>query len=623
MSGTRIDPVPTRITASWRVMHIPELFAMIATHLEREMVDLVALSTVSTHIRLLTLPHMVRYLDVRVTRSDKICRFFEVNPTLIDHVDFLRIRQDDAYTKLRHRPRCEPTQHPVFKSPIQGKWNDVGKLLLLIEKRRKTPLPRIDLSMVATDSPYVNSNFRKLPKLRSRVCALRIMVDLDLSKYAALGDEHFKWMGMIGTYGPAWDAFPLVIEALSSSSLVHFEFDNSTFLNFDDGTCRVMPPSPQVWSSIIKHLARHVRELSIAFCLRDPFETGYQDVMGSDWPLLRKARIHYTNSDEGAEHPFINRFLASHAMNLESLSLDLTRNGPLNFGITFPSLRTLSLPRDMSYFSGAARASILSDFGDRHCFLIRDWSLVGTKLPEARSFIDHASRQSMLSQLRVLRASKEVAEHYVRSGATPAHLQLDAMKELDSLQLWRWLNAKALRKAAEAITCLDIELSAESLRDLNVQLGHVFSSAHFPNLQELVLCSTLKVFDVKHNAPEVAAEQLRQTLTALRSARRLRALRIEHTGAVYFRPGQDLSAVVSKCPQALEYVSWHVPSRNVTQYFRVVRKKSKAERLQRLPPSFRVKIRAEDGVWEQESDLRRAAVLFDHSGGGRPELRLS
>ncbi|KAE8227520.1 hypothetical protein CF319_g15 [Tilletia indica] len=626
MPGRRIDPVPTRITASWRVMHIPELFAMIAIHLEREMVDLVALSTVSKHVRLLTLPHMVRYLDVRVTRSDEICRFFDAaHPSLVNSIEFIRIREDDIYEKFRHRPHSKRTKYPVPRFPVHWKWGEVGHLLHLIENRRKTPLPRIDVSIGASDLAFLKPNLDRSPKLMKRVCALRILVDIDGSDHALYPTESHLWAALIDAFGTSWDFFPAVIQDLSSPNLVLFEMDNSVYRPFPGHSILPIGPAAEHWSVVVRHLARHVKELSVAFCYADIDLTGYQSVLSAAWPKLRKAEIKFSSIRLETEHIHINQFLVTNGARLERLGLDLLKNGPVGFDNIFPKLQTLSLPRSVFEYEGDRWPGRRSTFGLRHSHSVRDWSLSGCMVSEVKPLIEHPLRASMFEQMRVLRASKEVAEHFIRAGARPAHLQLDAAKELDSLQFWRWINSKGLRKAAETITCLDIEISNESLSDLNLQLGHVFASNHFPNLQELVLCSTSPVPGGQDISPDVAAAELRRTLIALRSARKLRALRIEHMGAVWLPPDRRSSLMtISKCPPALEYVSWHVHLRNSTQYFRVVRKQGKeSNQLQHLPPSFRVKIRAEDGVWEQESDLRRAAVLFDHSGRGRPELILS
>ncbi|CAD6911303.1 unnamed protein product, partial [Tilletia caries] len=506
--------VPT-VTNAWRVMHIPELFALIATYLEREMVDLVALSTVSKHIRRLTLPHMVRYLDIRIQRSDQICRFFEANPgpALIEKIEFVRIREDDVYDKFRYRSHSRRSRQPVPPFPIYWKWGEVGSLLSLIEKRSKTPLPRIDISVAASDIAFMKSNLERTPNLMSRICALRMIVDIDATDSFVYASEAEMMAAVTNAFGMSWDTFPSLIQSISSPNLVVFEFDNTVHRPFPSSAYAAVAgiaPPREIWSDIVQHLAKHVRELSVGFCLFDIDHAGYTEVMLASWPRLRSARIKFAGSHDSAEWVEILSFLTVHGARLEDLAIENNQNGPVGFNHTFRRLQSISLSRDVfKCYRDADRASRQAAFAERHSHSIREWSLSGNTLADARTLLDQPSRASLLGQIRVLRASKEVAEHYIRAGARPRHLQLDAAKDLDSLQLWRWLNSKGLRKAAEAITCLDIEVSSESLADLNLQLGHVFSSDHFPNLQELILCSTCEVPQVPAITPAAAAAQLR------------------------------------------------------------------------------------------------------------------
>ncbi|KAK0567312.1 hypothetical protein OC844_000290 [Tilletia horrida] len=620
-------------SAALRVLLMPELVFEILRHLERDTADLLTLSTVCRQYRALVLPFLVRFLDVPLTRADSFRAFLETAPpAVVDSVEFLRIREDEARTKFHHRKHSAPTAHEAPADPTFWKWEDeLSKVLPLIEQRRRQPLPLVDLSMSLSDATYVRAIFSRTPKLQKRICALRVLVDIDETDYEVYESAAEVWLAVQSTASLCWDLLAETVQSIASDHLVTFELDNSaTYGDGEDGFEMAMSLSAPdaFWRYLAAHLPATVQDLSLIVSEKDidtAFDLGgYRDFLGKDWPALRKMHISFprisapegpeANEVLGLEGPEVFGLLRRTGETIESVSINLPefrRTSRSDFRA--PKLRSIAGKWYIQPEGGQE-----SLFGQGRAVRITEWDLSELPLADAKKYLFKPVQASLLANMRVLRASIEVAEHYLQAGARPAHIQLAAGKDLASLRLESWLAADA-KAAAAAVTCLDLEVEAQTLAEMTPALGATFSASHFPKLQELNICSTAAVTET--SASDGPATQLHSVLSALQSSSALRAIRIEHMGAALFPPGH-LEHLVEQCPPALEYVSWHVPTRNVTQYYRVVWADGRVRRLQRLSPSFRVKVRA-DGVWEQPTELRRGAVLFDHARDGPPALVLS
>jgi len=611
------------MAASNLAMSTAELFSAFVCHLDRDVPTLIALSSVSKRTRALTLPHLVRHLDVCVSKANLLQRFLEsVPPPLLDEIEYVRVREDEVYTRFQYRPHSEPTAHVLPEDPTFWKWEKhVLKLLLLISRRSKKPLPRLDMSIAFSDMTYVNQILRENSGMP--VSAFRLLVDLDRADYED-GRYEFdedKWVAMRETFFLNWSIARGVIKRVAKPDLKTFSFDNSGTVNFGDNVVRSLRVPPEAWTLMAGTLRdrAHLKDLNFAFSRVDVLTEETEGIFFRGWDHLRKLRVHFPNSRDEHEAFSVHVLLWAETQ-LEDVSIVFDKDsGQLSYEYRFPNLRAFQVPRNLVVSAEELNLDLVPKFGAAH-LTMQDWNLAGVPFVHARHFFDHEKRKELLAAMRIIRGSVAVVKHVIQGGGKPAHLQFDPVPDIDALRFWQWLTCKAARKAAEAITCLDIELDEEPLADLIPQLGHFFSLDAFPKLQELILCTTTPCKSAV--SVEESLAQLRSILLALRPARSLRALRIEHMGAAYFPPGDLDKTILSKCPSHLEYISWHVPTRNTAQYYRVVRaSKGVVLRYQRLPPSFRVRI-DQDGVWQQEPDLRRAAVLLDHTGEGKPSLRL-
>ncbi|KAK0548720.1 hypothetical protein OC845_003433 [Tilletia horrida] len=224
----------------------------------------------------------------------------------------------------------------------------------------------------------------------------------------------------------------------------------------------------------------------------------------------------------------------------------------------------------------------------------------------------------VLPNLRILRARPRTAAALVEGRNAPrlSCIEFSPVQTQSELMLDEWILPHS--EATRHITCLDIELDQEEVLDAVNELHGVFNAERFPSLVELSLCSTGTLEDDDHCA--TGNQHLRLTLERLRLLPSLRALRIE---AMHLQPFPVQGPQVldrAEAPPNLEYLTWHAPRFNCTQYFRAVRvphertlrRPRDVLKMQRLPASFRAHI-SEDGEWVQPGRLRQNNILFDHT----------
>ncbi|KAE8266250.1 hypothetical protein A4X09_0g6095 [Tilletia walkeri] len=163
------------------------------------------------------------------------------------------------------------------------------------------------------------------------------------------------------------------------------------------------------------------------------------------------------------------------------------------------------------------------------------------------------------------------------------------------------------------------------------QLQELLSTGTLPSLIELIVLA--KESREKNSSDPVAC--LEKVLEGLRrmNLSKLKALRVRYGETKQLPSDEELERIPFGFPPALAYLAFCSSNAETAQYYRILRAPPsspaaattttgrKLPRMQRLPPSFRLKVNAEDGTWEASGELRREHSLFDHSGD-EPRLKM-
>ncbi|KAK0567453.1 hypothetical protein OC844_000251 [Tilletia horrida] len=247
--------------------------------------------------------------------------------------------------------------------------------------------------------------------------------------------------------------------------------------------------------------------------------------------------------------------------------------------------------------------------------------------------------------IRILRAQASTIRTFLDRGAQLRHIQVMRCNRLWSQN--EPVTAVTLlgRKARPSVTCLDLQLEhADMDGQLERTMAKLVGSRQLPNLVELLLdikppaetglrrtaaaASSSSSSFASHRKVETSEESAGHLAALLdvlstNASSKLRALRIQYDFA-WPLPLDDahLSGMLGPVPPALEYLTWHAPLANRTQYYRVSRTGGDGSvRLQGLPAAFRLVVDPQTGIWTQPSEIRHDFPLFDHVTEGEPRLK--
>ncbi|KAK0562776.1 hypothetical protein OC844_002546 [Tilletia horrida] len=602
-----------RTDASTRVWRMPELVLLIASYLERERVDLATLSTVSRQMRAMTLPVLVRVLDIPLSRMEEYERLLGAHPELAPHIRFVRVCDDKTVATHRARPHrrlgLEPEaeddrqddEADTDEKQSQRRWTQLGNM---VAGRAPWSKARFDI-MAGIRSVSALATWLTAPALRGRVVALRIIADHAGEPFGNTEEEELE--GHIEERIQRWAQLASIISSLSTpaegpdaSGLLALQIENYTLESLGDlmGIAHLFnrwvsePPS--------------VRAFSVH--LEKDSEAGlYDDIFAAAWPRLRRFFFSVAPDVDALPLPLhtpdleADSFLDRHTK-LEELSI----NAP--DGVALITARQ-DPPRCRKISFHNWRADAAAAF-----LKLQGQDVVDLEIP---TFREHGrvfyllNADTTLSRLRILRASSMSAALLVTRGHVHelTHVEIKLVTDWSQLMLDQWLPRTS--PAARAITCLDIELSQEGLDDILNPLARALQDSGLPSLVELALCSTLYDSNAEPATEEDGTALIQAILASCYGAPRLRTVRMEHMRAIPFSLSTPIELQLDKVPAALEYVMWHATASNVTQHFRVLRTPSNV-RLQRIPASFCAQI-SKDGEWVQPANLRQANIIFDHT----------
>ncbi|KAE8218635.1 hypothetical protein CF319_g7528 [Tilletia indica] len=595
-----------------RVCRTAEVLALILANLKRDRVDLIEASLVSKHFRAVAAPLLFHEMSIALSKVPQVVEVFRHRRSrgLLQHVKFLRIWDDYAHTHFRFEEHSNPILsdteswrfgYPLDYRPERDKFDprwsrQVCEFFDIFTISRTQPLPLLDLSLGALSSLALHSVFNEVPEFAERVTALRVLSD---GFDRAVDYDGSPWKN---TNMDEWESLGLLIQTItaaqsraSSSALKTFSLESYDLRSLDR---RHIPHS--TWQIFQRVLPSHIEELCLFLAGRDREHKTYLPLLQAKWPQLRRFWLKTTKPDLEWDGwlESVEGFLEHHPL-LEEIYIEAPNN-----------VSSLALTQTFSILKRAIVKS--SDFDTIGRFLIRHPKLVEFGLnniveqgPGAtRCLVDLADQ---LPRLQSFRGEALQSEGFIYSHLPISHFQFMPERLLAHLKFQQRWSSDAGPGTSDRVTCINIKVDEESMGDIVAQLGHFCHSTTYPNLTEVVICST---FDEVGEAEETATKsisRLRQVLLALDSAKKLRALHVEYTQAHPLPLDVEVDGEIFSHPPALEYISWHAPEYNSTQYYRVHNYCMRS-----LPASSRLRV-DERGVWNQSSDLERAKVLLDHS----------
>ncbi|KAE8220186.1 hypothetical protein CF319_g6249 [Tilletia indica] len=610
--GAQVTGPPTK-KASEQFFATSELLFLLCSCLKVERIDLLALSKVSKKLRAVALQVLVHEFSIPLSRTREALVLLRRNPGLVEGIRFLRIWDDD----IDRGTLCDRNRN----------WRSLGGLLAIVERRSSWPLPHVDLTLNPVDLSRLLQELSAVPLVLERVAALRVVTGrsgrssaLWLSPpHPAISPERHQ------TVHALWSITSLICYAqdVNDSNILrrlHLELWESSQDDDDAFLC-------SRWSRFTERVAPNLTDLTFLFS-QDFYATfGCEMLLNADWMSLRRLEVIGVDSIEEGEDEDASDALGESLKRfsqldnqIEDLSLCLSCPQTSTMGWlegTFPRLKKCS------FILHGDDTQALTSFLLRHPD-IRELMLHG---PEIDATLLQG-RDAPFSSLRVFGGSKEAANVLLRYGAKLQHLQLDGLWHLSSPRL----PALLLRdqESADRITCLDVQLSSRRSNAL-FQLQELLRAGAFPSLIELLVPAN-ESRDPTSSDPVAYLEKALEGLTRTNLSK-LKALRVRYSEKKQLPSDKELERIPFAFPPALAYLAFCPSNAETAQYYRILRAPPnspaaattttgrKLPRMQRLPPSFRLKVNAEDGTWEASGELRREHSLFDHSGD-EPRLKM-
>ncbi|KAK0532131.1 hypothetical protein OC835_003432 [Tilletia horrida] len=618
-----------------RALQVPEILRDIFTYHAREQVDLVQLSTVNKQFRSVALPLLVRHLEVPLSRAHQYALLFEANPTLCRFVRSVRLFDDEA--ELRHRarehskprflpePQSRQSEYTAFRSRANqqtrentdDRWLNAEDLVNALWDDSPKQFPPFDITFGIRSVFSVHRFLIDCFPEVGFIAALRVLADHDQRPQIAA--HHDDWSAYQHHCNERWSKLKDTLRDLSamrgldeSSLLPLLQIEDWSEPNVNN----LEQIGMELWETATAAIGPKAETFNVHIDSGMLYGAELEAILDGHWPHLRSFKLQSLVEGEGMmgieDDMDVDQFLKRHSQ-LEEIYID----APAFYVSTeldhdFPKLTKLYISR--------ADSEKLADFIDRHAETLVD---LGVPVNfDVRHIVTRL--RPKFPKLRILRASNRVISSLVSSGLAPAltHLEFEPVPMLASNLLF-WASQA---NAAKRITCLDLEIVDEDIHEVATQLGKQLEARHYTQLAELSICCTKASRDEALQSERGASEMLAYVFRHLKSATALRALRIERTISRPFSPAtQLLSFPNSEIPPSLQYLSWHSPDFNKTQYFRVVPVQDgtpagspELSCLQLLPARFRANVTSR-GEWVQPPNLRHANVLFDHTRSP-PEL---
>ncbi|KAE8233234.1 hypothetical protein CF326_g1734 [Tilletia indica] len=624
-------------SAAEKVWRTAELATQILSYLVRERIDLIVCSTVSKYFRALSLPLLVHALDVHLPNAPRTCYFFETNPKMGKFIKYIRI-WDDKQDCRDPNTETNGSVH-VYDSDEERdpKWMEIAHLFdLILKSRTKEQLPLVDITIGAASISALSAMLQRHEQATRRIVALRIVPSSALHHLRVYHDNSEQTLKVAELMTMRWRQLGLLLTDMCKTSananspmLKRFHFGGNDFYDWS--------AHAEFWHCLKRALPATIEDLVLWLPLPESDFLQAAVLLEAEWPHLRAFNLDVEPRD-GKWESRIDQFLARH-QHLENIEVTNAKVAPeVTIPKTFPKLKTCHLNMMMD----ADLASFLS----RHFHTIRDLKVPHSSLHRSPSTIlPHAilDKQALGTdalQLDVLHASPSIAAHLVHSGVTVRHYEFGCLSSIKELRMDDWLFP--VREAAEAVTCLDIQVwiyYADGMdigRDQTLR-GNFLPVGALPNLTELAL--SWGGYNFRVNLSTADGEALiAGALATLKHQKFLRHLRLEHSGGQPFPPGPNAVLEVensNQIPPRLEYFTWHLSYHAYTQRYRVMlpaqpdlatdstggmetRHPPLKLRLQRLPQTFADRI-DERGVWDRPQRRRNGNTIFDHSKSP-PEL---
>ncbi|KAK0552113.1 hypothetical protein OC846_001784 [Tilletia horrida] len=602
--------------ASERVWHTPELVQLILPHLARERIDLLAISRVNRALRAMALPFLVHNLDINLSRLRPYNILFARHPHLAQHVRFVRIIDDFSATEFKHRDHSRSSKEWTSQredTPLEDDPHAEPQLWTLNSFiRDNCPNARIDITAGVHSVDGVDAALIQ-PGIKEKIIAMRWIAGHSFTN----DEERWNDQNTVHTrqYKAVAKAIVDVVRAQRESDvkLMSIQVNEHQFDSPDESMLM-----RELWHGITDIPPAFIRSVSINVSgLIDDYPSECV-IFEYDWARLRRLTVDVGPEQDNlaAREEFdldVDSWISRHPQ-LEHLDIYCWSHvAPLSLQNELPNLKSVSL---RGCEPGPIGAFLL-----QHGHKLVDLEL--PKVVTGGGLTDVIGPDVQLPNLRILRASPRVAAALIDSRRAPqlAQIEFRQVQVYQELMIDEWILPNS--EAAQSITCLDIELAGQTLEEALRGMAYtIFDSDRFPSLVELSLCST---HPIVADASFDAIKHLRTILEELRPLESLRALRIEEKLIQPFPATADLiqfQAILR--PPKLEYLSWHSPDYNRTQYFRISHHQTDSRsmqvqgfsfytlRLRRLPASFRAHI-TEEGEWIEPGKLRHANIIFDHT----------
>ncbi|KAK0552206.1 hypothetical protein OC846_001893 [Tilletia horrida] len=594
----RLEKEAGSSTAAQRFFSTPELVHLVLGYLNRDRIDLLVLGLVSKTLRAQALKIWVRQLDIDVMDAHKRLNFFKANPTLLEHVRYLRLRHFhsswDSFTPSDNAEECHCD------------WHAVNELLEMVASKSvssRSP-PLVDLSIF-------DSDLLCLPTiLKQQAVALDIQHVQDRIYLAERSSLRSDSNGDEGTSVKAPLArltlerlADIIHDARQGPGLRSFRFKHNPDTN---------PPQSklqQIWEHVVQH-APTLRHLSMKLG-----RLNFPSVAPKTaFPQLKLFEL-YSKGEESVTR--MKDFLDG-AENLQALLVSTDMAEPFSSRHTFPHLRHIGLNR-LELDTDAARS-----FAARHrnvVVLSKTWPMPSVT-------------EAMLPALPALPPATPSPELYPNlarlSVYEPDELQehLDAGRSFTQIAIHRTAShvqqflapLHSNSAAAQRLTSLELSLGWHDTPVFLSQLPEMLGSQRLPNLAELYFSPSLSWLQLlSMNRDPVTG--IGRLMAALTSARSLKVFRLDVSER--FTLPEDILRD-NDFPPALEYfyLSSHCAGGIRRQYFRFVSSHPAAHivttesggkrgRLQRVPQVFRQRI-TKEGVWCRPLNTLMTDTVLDH-----------
>ncbi|KAK0537624.1 hypothetical protein OC835_001689 [Tilletia horrida] len=626
--GQDADAAPAEPVASamTRVLGMPELLGQILSYLKRDRRDLLATSCVSRRFRAASVPHLLRDMDIALHNIGRVTASFKHRNSrrLLEHVKHLRIWDDEVHHRFRFEEHGSPsyllrtTWRCAAKVDLSSdadetadpRWSkDIMDFLDFLTLVRRQSMPLIDLSLGLISTAALNQALTLIPEAAERIAALRIITDCfdkcdsstpDLVTAELNGKSRSWWLNLTNLLQTICKAQDLV----KSKPFKLFSLECHRISTID-------PIATEVWHSIATTLCDRIEDLTIQFSDADGNFDNYVSVFEPQWSGLRRVQIKaplkaLSHTQWRTWSETIENFLTRHD-DLYEFHIEAALITPcLTLNQTFPNLERVTIGHRVPH-------DVVRGFLTRHPKLL-DFAVTYN---EEHGLVSHLlNKGKLMAQLQTARLVFPPRTFRASVGTLPiAMLDISSLAELEIITPESTRFEEVGRPKALKPSCVALELTNDPFENVIAQAGHAFHWSLFPNLAELVICCTQAADVIKENGVQ-SAKRLRQLLLALASARSLRALHVEYVGSAPLPATAHLNQLVRSFPPKLEYIAWHAPLFNRTQYYRVIKKDVMpswpTRALELLPASSRLCV-DERGIWNQTGQLRRAKVFLDHS----------